>query len=87
MTPSTEPPDVSSLSYEQAREELKQVVSRLEAGGEPLESSLALWERGEALATRCQEWLDGARERLAAAQERSSAQNAETSVDESEEQQ
>lgn len=62
-------PDVATLSYEQARDELVQVVSRLETGGEPLEASLALWERGEALAARCQEWLDGARERLAAAQQ------------------
>jgi exodeoxyribonuclease VII small subunit len=61
-------PDVATLSYEQARDELVRVVSRLEAGGEPLEASLALWERGEALAARCQEWLDGARERLTAAQ-------------------
>jgi exodeoxyribonuclease VII small subunit len=59
--------DLSSLSYEQARDELVQVVARLEAGGEPLEASLALWERGEALAARCQEWLDGARQRLDAA--------------------
>lgn len=59
---------MATLSYEQARDELVQVVGRLEAGGEPLEASLALWERGEALAARCQEWLDGARERLAAAQ-------------------
>ncbi|AEG43690.1 exodeoxyribonuclease VII small subunit [Isoptericola variabilis] len=61
-------PDPATLSYEQARDELVRVVGRLEAGGEPLEVSLALWERGEALAARCQEWLDGARERLAAAQ-------------------
>ncbi|MFC8923580.1 exodeoxyribonuclease VII small subunit [Cellulosimicrobium sp. NPDC057127] len=59
--------DVSALSYEQARDELVQVVARLETGGEPLEASLALWERGEALAARCQEWLDGARARLDAA--------------------
>ncbi|MFE6236918.1 exodeoxyribonuclease VII small subunit [Cellulosimicrobium sp. NPDC057862] len=59
--------DVATLSYEQARDELVQVVARLEAGGEPLEASLALWERGEALAARCQEWLDGARARLDAA--------------------
>lgn len=59
--------DLSSLSYEQARDELVQVVARLEAGGEPLEASLALWERGEALAARCQEWLDGARAKLDAA--------------------
>jgi exodeoxyribonuclease VII small subunit len=52
------------MPYEQAREELIEVVRRLEAGGTTLEESLALWERGEALATICQEWLDGARARL-----------------------
>jgi exodeoxyribonuclease VII small subunit len=51
-------------SYEAAREELVEVVRRLEAGGITLEESLALWERGETLATQCQEWLDGARKRL-----------------------
>lgn len=51
-------------SYEEAREELVEVVRTLEAGGTTLEESLALWERGEALATLCQEWLDGARQRL-----------------------
>jgi exodeoxyribonuclease VII small subunit len=55
------------LGYEQARDELVDVVRRLEAGGGTLEESLALWERGEALAKICQEWLDGARARLAAA--------------------
>ena len=58
--------DVASLSYERAREELVAVVQRLEAGSAPLEDSLALWERGEALAQRCQTWLDEARARLAA---------------------
>ena len=58
--------DVASLSYERAREELVAVVQRLEAGSVPLEGSLALWERGEALAQRCQTWLDEARARLAA---------------------
>ncbi len=52
------------LSYEQARTELEDVVRRLEAGGLTLEDSLALWERGEALAATCQAWLDGARTRL-----------------------
>ena len=54
-------------SYEQARDELADIVRRLEAGGATLEESLSLWERGEALATICQEWLDGARARLEAA--------------------
>ena len=56
------------LSYEAAREELVETVRRLEAGGTTLEESLALWERGEHLATVCQQWLDGVRERLDAAQ-------------------
>jgi exodeoxyribonuclease VII small subunit len=54
-------------SYEQARDELVSVVQRLEAGGVPLEESIALWERGEELARICQRWLDGARARLDAA--------------------
>ena len=61
------PRDLSALSYEQARDQLIDVVTQLEAGGATLEESLTLWEQGEALATRCQEWLDGARERLAQA--------------------
>ena len=51
-------------SYEEAREELVEVVRTLEAGGTTLEESLALWECGEALAKVCQQWLDGARKRL-----------------------
>ena len=51
-------------TYEAAREELIEVVRTLETGGTTLEESLALWERGEALATICQDWLDGARKRL-----------------------
>jgi exodeoxyribonuclease VII small subunit len=54
-------------SYEEAREELVDVVRRLESGGTTLEDSLALWERGERLAQVCQQWLDGARQRLDAA--------------------
>jgi exodeoxyribonuclease VII small subunit len=56
-----------ALSYEQARDKLAAVVKRLEAGGLTLEQSLELWERGERLAAVCEEWLDGARARLAAA--------------------
>ena len=65
--------DVSALSYEQARDELIRVVNDLEQGSSSLEESLALWERGEALARRCEEWLIGARARLDAA--RSSSTN------------
>lgn len=54
-------------SYEAARQELADIVRRLEAGSQSLEESLRLWERGEQLATLCQRWLDGARERLDAA--------------------
>ncbi|MFD7078442.1 exodeoxyribonuclease VII small subunit [Nocardioides sp. NPDC059952] len=59
--------DDKNLSYEQAREELVEVVRKLETGGITLEESLALWERGEKLATLCQEWLDGARKKIDAA--------------------
>lgn len=62
QAPSERDPD--ALSYEEAREELLAVVTRLEAGGVSLEQSLALWERGEALAARCEAWLEGARKRL-----------------------
>ena len=59
--PADEPQE---LGYEAAREELVETVRRLEAGGTTLEESLALWERGERLATICQQWLDGVRKRL-----------------------
>ena len=58
-----------AMGYEQAREELIEVVRTLEQGGTTLEESLRLWERGEELARVCQEWLDGARQRLDAAME------------------
>lgn len=63
----TKPAKEQRPSYEQARDELVDVVRRLEAGGVTLEESLTLWERGEELARICQEWLDGARARLDAA--------------------
>jgi len=59
--------EIAELSYEQARDELVKVVGALEQGGVSLEESLALWERGEALAARCEEWLIGAKARLDAA--------------------
>jgi exodeoxyribonuclease VII small subunit len=55
------------MSYEQARDQLTEVVKRLEAGGLTLEQSLELWERGERLAQICEQWLEGARARLSAA--------------------
>jgi exodeoxyribonuclease VII small subunit len=61
------PPQAKRPPYEQARDELAELVKRLEAGGLTLEQSLQLWERGESLATVCTEWLEGARARLAEA--------------------
>jgi exodeoxyribonuclease VII small subunit len=58
---------IAEMGYEQARDALVEVVRKLEAGGATLEESLALWERGEALATRCEQWLAGARARVEAA--------------------
>lgn len=56
--------DVASMSYEQARDELVKVVAELETGSATLENSMKLWERGEALADRCEQWLSGARAQL-----------------------
>jgi exodeoxyribonuclease VII small subunit len=60
-------PEASTLTYEQARDELVAIVDSLEKGTASLDESVALWERGEALAKRCEEWLAGARQRLDAA--------------------
>jgi len=68
----------AAASYEQARDELAQVVARLEAGGLSLDESLELWERGEHLAVVCTRFLDGARQRVEDALQRS-AENAESS--------
>lgn len=79
---STDVTDVAGLSFEQARDELVRVVAELEQGAPTLEHSLALWERGEALAERCEEWLMGAKRRLDAARSAtvttSSPKNSET---------
>jgi exodeoxyribonuclease VII small subunit len=64
-----EPIDPMQLSYEDARTELVAVVAELEKGQSTLEETLRLWERGEALAARCEEWLAGAKERLNAARQ------------------
>lgn len=60
-------PETPEMPYEQARDELITIVQQLETGGTSLEEALALWERGEKLAGICQQWLDGAKERLARA--------------------
>lgn len=57
-------PDVQTLGYERARDELVGIVRALESGQAPLEDTLALWERGEALAGRCRAILDAAQSRL-----------------------
>ena len=61
-----------SPGFEEAREELTSIVSRLEAGGLSLEESLALWQRGEEVASICTKWLDEARERLRVAMDEAS---------------
>ena len=80
MTPKAQPdPAVVSpqqgedgaASYEHARDELAEVVARLESGGLSLDESLVLWERGEHLAAVCTRFLDGARERVETALRRS----------------
>lgn len=60
----TERPPIDGLGYEQARDELAEVVRALEVGGLSLDESVALWERGEQLARRCEEQLTGARTRI-----------------------
>ena len=67
MSTDPAPIPVEQLGYEQARDELIEVVATLERGGLDLDASLALWERGETLANRCEEHLAGARERIEAA--------------------
>ncbi|MGI8576461.1 MAG: exodeoxyribonuclease VII small subunit [Nocardioidaceae bacterium] len=65
-------------SYEQARDELVEIVQKLESGGLSLQDSIDLWERGEELAKICQRWLDGARARLDAAVQPDTAAESQT---------
>ena len=64
------PEDIQALGYEEARDQLFSIVQTLERNQSGLEESIALWERSELLARRCDEWLDGARERLDRATDR-----------------
>jgi len=80
MTAKDKNSDIAAMSYEAAREELVQVVASLETGSVTLEESMALWERGEALAARCEEWLGSARSKLNAAIEAKSAAEAKSSA-------
>ncbi|MDI9627165.1 MAG: exodeoxyribonuclease VII small subunit [Acidobacteriota bacterium] len=52
------------IGYEQARQQLQEIVTKLESGGVPLAESMQLWERGEQLAAICQQWLDGAKAKV-----------------------
>ncbi len=64
VSPAAAAPDPATLGYEQARDELVDIVRRLEGGQAPLEATLQLWERGESLAARCRQILDDAQQRL-----------------------
>lgn len=57
-------------SYEQARDQLQQIVHQLESGDVPLSESMELWEKGEKLAAICAEWLAGAKAKVDAARDR-----------------
>ena len=74
--PAADATPVAELGYEAARDELVRVVHALESGGASLEESLSLWERGNALADRCEEWLQGAKARLDAARSTAAPQGA-----------
>lgn len=67
-TPTPERPDPASMTYEQAKDELRRIVGALESGSLPLEDTLELWQRGELLATRCKLILDEASARIEAAE-------------------
>lgn len=56
--------DISSLSFEAALAELEQIVSKLESGQAPLQESIAIYERGEALKSHCEAQLKAAETRI-----------------------
>lgn len=62
-------PDANTMTYEQAKQELAAIVSRLETGNVPLEQSLSLWKRGQDLAARCSAILNAATRQVEQAQE------------------
>ncbi|MGO4596535.1 exodeoxyribonuclease VII small subunit [Terrabacter sp. 2RAF25] len=73
-------PDIAAMRYEDAREELIGIVAKLEAGQAPLEDSMHLWRRGEALAAHCGTWLDGAQAEIERATRPAPAADAATQV-------
>lgn len=64
MTKPPVPSDPQMLTFEQAYAELEALVAQLEAGELPLEESVALYARGQALAQRCADLLDAAELRI-----------------------
>jgi exodeoxyribonuclease VII small subunit len=63
-SPNEQIDQIDQLGYEQARDQLAEVVRALEVGGLSLDDALELWERGERLARRCEQQLAGARDRV-----------------------
>jgi exodeoxyribonuclease VII small subunit len=57
-------PDLAALSFEDALRALEEVVRKLESGDVPLDDSISLYERGEALRKHCQARLDAAQARI-----------------------
>ncbi|MFM8927715.1 MAG: exodeoxyribonuclease VII small subunit [Rhodoluna sp.] len=60
----TDNKDIEKMTYEQARDELTKVLSQLEQGSVTLDQSMDLWQRGELLAQKCEEFLSGAKKKL-----------------------
>ena len=56
--------DITKLTFEKALAELEQIVQKLEGGAVPLEESVTIYERGEALKRRCEELLRQAEARV-----------------------
>ena len=57
-------PDIQSLSFEAARAELEKIVRALEAGSEPLDESIELYQRGDRLKRHCEARLKAAQARI-----------------------
>lgn len=57
-------PEIGEMSFEEALKALEEIVRKLEAGEVPLDDSIALYERGEALRKHCQARLDAAQARI-----------------------
>lgn len=57
-------PDIAALTFEDALRALEDVVRKLESGEVPLDDSISLYERGEALRRHCQARLDAAQARI-----------------------